>query len=613
MLSPIANYTAWNTNRSGSDKGGGGLTLLYRDSLTAHQYSPNVPSHLQYIMNERQWLLVSNNKEKVAFLHVYIACQSNRSEAFLGWNEDLFFLIAQEAKKLKQQGFIVLAMGDFNSRVGSLKGLEENTPDINRNSPMFFNFLQETNLLIINTLPLAKGLFTRFMDTSGRPGSMSLLDYGLIDHNSANTVTSFVIDEEARYEAGTDHALLECILEFGSRPKVKWNFQDAIHYNITDSSSYTDYQNHLDLETASIPLNKFAELPVTEMLPHISESINKSAKRSFGLKVKKHKQGQKLPKEIISLIRSKNDLKHKLVTAQTSITTPESEAMQQELENMKAQIKESLSMHKLHRRSRLRSKLLLADPTRKKFWRFLKSQTKRAGHITALSNQAGSMVFEQHEIEDTVLHNFGNIFVGQRIPVFPLDRVPDQVSLSIAELDQILGENTPSFAPDHFEEKVCAPYTFVELNDILGQLPSNKASGYDSIPNELLKNCSTRFKHYLLIFLNKILEDGIVPQNLNSGKCMLIHKVKPNTNTPKYLSLFLLQGGDSLQPSNYRPITVPSNLLRLITKRMCNRMSRAAEENLMLGPEQFGFRQGRSTLDAAFVLSTLMRKAKNKR
>ena len=543
MLSPIPGYTAWNTNRSGSDKGGGGLTLLYRDNLTAHQYSPDVPSHLQYIMNERQWLLVSNNNEKVAFLHVYIACQSNKSEAFLSWNEDLFFLVGQEAKKLKQQGFIILGMGDFNSRVGALKGLEENTPDTNRNSPMFFNFLQEANLLIINTLPVAKGLFTRFMDGSGRPGSKSLLDYGLIDEDNANNVTSFVIDEDARYEAGTDHALLECILEFGSRPKIKWNFQDAVHYNITDSSIYTDYQNSLDLEAASIPLHKFAELPVTEMLPHISESINKSAMRSFGLKVKKQKRGQTLPKELISLIRTKNDLKRKLVTAQTSITTPESEAKQQELESLKAQIKESLSMLKLHRRSRLRSKLLLADPTRKKFWRFIKSQTKRAGHITALSNQAGAMVFEQHEIEDTVLHNFGNIFVGQRIPVFPLDSVPDQVSLSIAELEQILGENTPSFAPDHFEEKVCAPYTFVELNDILGQLPSNKASGYDSIPNELIKNCSTRFKHYLLIFLNKILEDGIVPQNLNSGKCMLIHKVKPNTKTQNIYHYFNYREG----------------------------------------------------------------------
>ena len=475
-------------------------------------------------MNERQWLLVSNNNEKVAFLHVYIACQSNKSEAFLSWNEDLFFLVGQEAKKLKQQGFIILGMGDFNSRVGALKGLEENTPDTNRNSPMFFNFLQEANLLIINTLPVAKGLFTRFMDGSGRPGSKSLLDYGLIDEDNANNVTSFVIDEDARYEAGTDHALLECILEFGSRPKIKWNFQDAVHYNITDSSIYTDYQNSLDLEAASIPLHKFAELPVTEMLPHISESINKSAMRTFGLKVKKQKQGNKLPKEIVSLIRSKNDLRRKLVTAQTIY---ESETMQQELESLKAQIKEKLSMLKLHRRSRLRSKLLLADPTRKKFWRFLKSQTKSAGHITALSNQAGKMVFEQEEIEDAVLHNFGNIFVGQRVPVFPLDSIPDQVALSIAELDQILDENTPSFSPDHFEENVCAPYTYAELNDILGQLPLNKASGYDSIPNELIRNSSPLFNHYLLIFLNKILEDGIVPQNLNLGKCMLIHKVSP--------------------------------------------------------------------------------------
>ena len=42
-------------------------------------------------------------------------------------------------------------------------------------------------------------------------------------------------------------------------------------------------------------------------------------------------------------------------------------------------------------------------------------------------------------------------------------------------------------------------------------------------------------------------------------------------------------------------------------------MSRLAEENGMLGPEQFGFRQGRSTIDAVFVLSTLMKKAKSKR
>ena len=85
-------------------------------------------------------------------------------------------------------------MGDFNTRVGRIQGLENNTPDHNQNTPMFLNFLNEVNLMIINTLPVAKGVFTRFLDSSGRPGTRSLLDYGLIDHDKSNTVTSFVID-----------------------------------------------------------------------------------------------------------------------------------------------------------------------------------------------------------------------------------------------------------------------------------------------------------------------------------------------------------------------------------------------------------------------------------
>ena len=73
------------------------------------------------------------------------------------------------------------------------------------------------------------------------------------------------------------------------------------------------------------------------------------------------------------------------------------------------------------------------------------------------------------------------------------------------------------------------------------------------------------------------------------------------------------QGGDSLAPSNFRPITIPSNLLRLLTVRMCEIMTNLCEENNILGQEQFGFRRKRSTVDAVFVLSTLIKKAKLKR
>lgn len=67
-----------------------------------------------------------------------------------------------------------------------------------------------------------------------------------------------------------------------------------------------------------------------------------------------------------------------------------------------------------------------------------------------------------------------------------------------------------------------------------------------------------------------------------------------------------------MAPSQYRPITVPSNILRLLTVRMCSTMSEIAEEHSMLGPEQFGFRKKRSTLDAVFVLATMLQKAKIK-
>ena len=44
----------------------------------------------------------------------------------------------------------------------------------------------------------------------------------------------------------------------------------------------------------------------------------------------------------------------------------------------------------------------------------------------------------------------------------------------------------------------------------------------------MLKNGGDLLTNYLMVFLNKILQDGEVPTGLNSGRCMLIYKVKNN-------------------------------------------------------------------------------------
>ena len=513
QLDPVPGYKVWHTERGGSDKGGGGLTMLYREDLVAHEWTPPVPSSQQYVEKERQWLLLG---DKCAFLHIYIACQSHRSQDFLQWNEDLFSLVTSEALLLRKRGFCCLAMGDFNTRVGVLPGLEGNTPDTNANYPMFLSFITQVNMTIINTLPQSKGLFTRFMN-----GSQSLLDYGLIDNDHVNTVTSFVIDEDARYDAGSDHALLECTLHLDDRPKVAWSYSEAIHYNISNSTDFTEYKNTLDATVSAIPLNTFDSQSAEDMLPHISESIRKSAMDTIGVKVKKLKRGQRLPKSIINKIRKKS-----LLAKQMESSTDYDDDLERQFHQLRAEIKDDLVGIRLQRRQRIRCRVLRDDPCRKKFWRFLKSQIKSAGNITAVYDKAGNMVFEQSEIEEAVLSHFTDIFKGQRVPIYPVPAAkPSQTDLAVNEMDSILLHDTPSFLPTTFDEQVCPPYSFTELQGQLQKLKDGKASGYDGIPNELLKNTGDKFQHYLQAFLNKVLDTGNIPPDLNVGKCLLVHKV----------------------------------------------------------------------------------------
>ena len=195
ILKKVMGYELWLSERSSHAKGGGGLALLYKDTLMAHEWTPHVDAEHQYVEKERQWLLIhGDGNNKIAFLNCYIACQSFTSDAFIQWNEHLFHMISKEAVYLKQKGFMLLAMGDFNTRVGQMPGLEGNLPDVNRNFTMFTNLISQSSLVIINTLPLCTGLFTWF-----KRDQKSLLDYGLVDADHVQKISSFNIDEDAFY------------------------------------------------------------------------------------------------------------------------------------------------------------------------------------------------------------------------------------------------------------------------------------------------------------------------------------------------------------------------------------------------------------------------------
>ena len=109
-----------------------------------------------------------------------------------------------------------------------------------------------------------------------------------------------------------------------------------------------------------------------------------SAKKTFGLKIKKRKKGISLPKVIVDKIRAKNNLSRALHEGFSTKTAQEIQDLQLDLDDRKQDIRNCISDYKIRKRHRLRSKLLRADPSRKRFWRFLKSQIKSAGQISAL-------------------------------------------------------------------------------------------------------------------------------------------------------------------------------------------------------------------------------------
>ena len=78
-MSQIPNYTGyttWLTERSGRQKGGGGLAIFYKDSLSAHEWSPPVEECYEYIAKERQWLLIDIGTTRIGFLNCYVACKA---------------------------------------------------------------------------------------------------------------------------------------------------------------------------------------------------------------------------------------------------------------------------------------------------------------------------------------------------------------------------------------------------------------------------------------------------------------------------------------------------------------------------------------------------------
>jgi hypothetical protein len=118
---------------------------------------------------------------------------------------------------------------------------------------------------------------------------------------------------------------------------------------------------------------------------------------------------------------------------------------------------------------------------------------------------------------------------------------------------------------------------------------NGKATGYDEIPIEVLRNDTCR--DFLLIMFNICFNNGIVPEDW--GKGIISPIPKPSTK-------------DNRNPSEYRGLTLASAIYKLYCSVLNCRLDNWVEENGYLCDEQNGFRHGRSTEEHLLTLSNII-------
>ena len=131
-----------------------------------------------------------------------------------------------------------------------------------------------------------------------------------------------------------------------------------------------------------------------------------------------------------------------------------------------------------------------------------------------------------------------------------------------------------------------------EIYKITKSLNSNKSCGPNSIPTKVLHLLQDQISNHLATICNLSFSTGVFPAILKTAEVIPIHKKN-----------------SKLEVSNYRPISLLSNIDKIFEKLMHSRLIEFLEEKQILHYRQFGFRKDFSTNHAILTLLESIQKA----
>jgi hypothetical protein len=145
-------------------------------------------------------------------------------------------------------------------------------------------------------------------------------------------------------------------------------------------------------------------------------------------------------------------------------------------------------------------------------------------------------------------------------------------------------------------DELDATISIQEIEKAIKNLKSDKSCAEDCIINEVFIKCKDVLLPCLYTLFNSVFESGLFPESWTTRCIVLVFKK-----------------GDINDPNNYRGITIVSCLGKLFTSILNNRLLIWDSDNDIITDAQFGFKPGASTVDAIFVLQSLINRTLKKK
>ena len=189
------------------------------------------------------------------------------------------------------------------------------------------------------------------------------------------------------------------------------------------------------------------------------------------------------------------------------------------------------------------------------FFRYVNSKLTVRPEISQMQNDLGHLVDNDKDICSILGKYFNSVYIPQSN-----DEMPDM---------EILCDNQIR------EMKI----TREEIKTGLEKINVNKSCGPDGMHPLILQRTADITCVPLELIFNKSLQEGACPKDWRSANVTPIHKK-----------------GDKTNPSNYRPVSLTSQVCKLMETIVRKHLVEHLTENNILRDEQHGFREGRSCL-----------------